>query len=638
MKKIRFLSAIVAVVICSFTLGKQTTAYHTHYLNALSSFEDADRELYSKIKNSDCVSPVDKSRIKEEISRVRLKLKGIDIWLRYLEPVAYNKINGPLAVEWENEVFEKFEKPYRREGAGLSLAELYLDNTIINKDTLLGLIDRSFIAIKTYEADSIIGQLDTFDHFFLANRLYLLNLAAVYTTGFECPNPKSVIPELRSMLANVKSIYTVFNQSFPGTPLTNDYLALYDRMISFVNAQPSDHTRFDHYTFIKDYVNPLFAINQKLINAYNVISKSYNDYTLNNDAPSIFDKTLYTPQNSKGIFSLVNDPVTLEEIKHIGKLLFYDPILSGNNQRSCISCHKSTQYFTDTTAPTSMQFNKQDRLPRNTPSLVNVIYNHLLMLDGKHISLQAQGKAVMTNPIEMGGNEQDIMTKVLSCKEYKTAFKKFAKLTPEAKNITFDHIVSAITYYYSEFSNYYAPFDEAMNNNKSISQESIKGFNLFMGKARCATCHFVPQFNGVKPPYISSEFEVLGVPADTSYQKLSADRGRYEVNPADETLNAFRTSSIRNSAYTKPYMHNGVFNTLEQVIEFYDAGGGVGKKLSVANQTLSADSLKLTPSEKKELISFMHSLNEKIIFQKPPETLPVSANKELNNRKVGGEY
>jgi cytochrome c peroxidase len=638
MKKIRFLSAIVAVVICSFTLGKQTTAYHTHYLNALSSFEDADRELYSKIKNSDCVSPVDKSRIKEEISRVRLKLKGIDIWLRYLEPVAYNKINGPLAVEWENEVFEKFEKPYHREGAGLSLAELYLDNTIINKDTLLGLIDRSFIAIKTYEADSIIGQLDTFDHFFLANRLYLLNLAAVYTTGFECPNPKSVIPELRSMLANVKSIYTVFNQSFPGTPLTNDYLALYDRMISFVNAQPSDHTRFDHYTFIKDYVNPLFAINQKLINAYNVISKSYNDYTLNNDAPSIFDKTLYTPQNSKGIFSLVNDPVTLEEIKHIGKLLFYDPILSGNNQRSCISCHKSTQYFTDTTAPTSMQFNKQDRLPRNTPSLVNVIYNHLLMLDGKHISLQAQGKAVMTNPIEMGGNEQDIMTKVLSCKEYKTAFKKFAKLTPEAKNITFDHIVSAITYYYSEFSNYYAPFDEAMNNNKSISQESIKGFNLFMGKARCATCHFVPQFNGVKPPYISSEFEVLGVPADTSYQKLSADRGRYEVNPADETLNAFRTSSIRNSAYTKPYMHNGVFNTLEQVIEFYDAGGGVGKKLSVANQTLSADSLKLTPSEKKELISFMHSLNEKIIFQKPPETLPVSANKELNNRKVGGEY
>ena len=285
-----------------------------------------------------------------------------------------------------------------------------------------------------------------------------------------------------------------------------------------------------------------------------------------------------------------------------------------------------------------MQFNKQCGLPRNTPSLVNVIYNHLLMLDGKHISLQAQGRAVMTNPIEMGGNEQEIVTKVMSCKEYKAAFKKFLKYTPEEKTITFDHIVSAITYYYAEFSNYYAPFDEAMNENKPLNTESIKGFNLFMGKARCATCHFVPQFNGVKPPYISTEFEVLGVPADTGYHKLSEDKGRYEVNPANETMNAFRTGSIRNAEYTKPYMHNGIFTTLEQVIDFYDVGGGAGKQLNVANQTLSRDSLKLTASEKKELISFIHSLNEKIIFQKPPEKLPVSSNSVLNGRKVGGEY
>ena len=513
-----------------------------------------------------------------------------------------------------------------------------MDNQTINKDTLLHLVQQSIDAVKTYQADSITGQLDTFDHFFLANRLYLLNLAAVYTTSFECPNTKNVIPELRSMLADVRNIYSDFNQAFPTTPFTKEYLALYDKTITFVNAQPADLASFDHYTFIKDYVNPLFAINQKLIRTYNVISKSYNDYTLNNDALSIFDKTLYTPQNSKGIFSLVKDPETLEEIKHIGKLLFYDPILSGNNQRSCISCHKSTQYFTDTMVKTSLQFNRQDRLSRNTPSLVNVVFNHLLMLDGKHISLQAQGRAVMTNPMEMGGNEQDIVTKLLSCKEYRIAFKKFARLTPEAKEVSFDHIVSAVTYYYSDFSNYYAPFDDAMNGNKPISAESVKGFNLFMGKARCATCHFVPQFNGVKPPYISSEFEVLGIPDDTTYHKLSDDRGRYEVNPANETLNAFRTGSIRNAAYTKPYMHNGVFTTLEEVVEFYDAGGGVGKKLPVANQTLSADSLKLTSSEKKELISFMHSLNEKIIFQKPPETLPESSNKELNSRKVGGEY
>jgi cytochrome c peroxidase len=159
-----------------------------------------------------------------------------------------------------------------------------------------------------------------------------------------------------------------------------------------------------------------------------------------------------------------------------------------------------------------------------------------------------------------------------------------------------------------------------------------------MGKGRCATCHFVPYFNGVKPPYIGSEFEVIGTPEDTAFTKLSVDRGRYMVNPAPETMNAFRTGSLRNNQYTKPYMHNGVFNTLEEVIAFYDAGGGTGKKLTVNNQTLSGDSLKLSPLEKKQLISFIHSLNENIIFESAPAALPPSSDKELNKRKVGGQY
>jgi cytochrome c peroxidase len=244
----------------------------------------------------------------------------------------------------------------------------------------------------------------------------------------------------------------------------------------------------------------------------------------------------------------------------------------------------------------------------------------------------------MTNPREMGGEKNDIVRKVMSCKEYRTALNKFLKLTPEEHEVTIDHIVSAITYYYSDYSNYYSPFDDAMNKQAPLDHASINGFNLFMGKAQCGTCHYVPQFNDVKPPFISSEFEVIGVPEDTTYKALSADKGRYGVNPAPEMMNAFRTGSIRNSEYTKPYMHNGVFHTLDEVLDFYDAGGGVGKKLEVKNQTLSTDSLKLTPIEKKELISFIHSLNEHIIFQSTPEQLPHSSIKELNARKVGGEY
>jgi len=137
---------------------------------------------------------------------------------------------------------------------------------------------------------------------------------------------------------------------------------------------------------------------------------------------------------------------------------------------------------------------------------------------------------------------------------------------------------------------------------------------------------------------VSSEFEVLGVPADKEFKELSVDKGRYGMNPATETDHAFRTGSLRNIAHTKPYMHNGVFTTLDEVIDFYDAGGGVGRGLKVANQTLSSDSLRLSKPEKQDLIAFIQSLDEQILFEAPPSKLPLSKYALLNKRKVGGEY
>ena len=177
-----------------------------------------------------------------------------------------------------------------------------------------------------------------------------------------------------------------------------------------------------------------------------------------------------------------------------------------------------------------------------------------------------------------------------------------------------------------------------MNLQKDLSRNEEQGFNLFMSKAQCGTCHFVPQFNGVKPPYVGSEFEVLGVPKDTLYKESSEDVGRYDVNPANETHRAFRTGTIRNSSKTKPYMHNGVFKDLNQVIEFYNGGGGSGRGLNVSNQTLSGDSLHLTNTEKSNLIAFIQSLDEDIPLENPPLVLPKSSVKSLNKRKVSGEY
>ncbi len=633
-----FFTLLIAIVTLSFRQNENQTRYELYYQQQLQRFELAEENLLTIIHKSDLNVNGEIQKIRSEIAHTRNKLKGVDFWFRYLDPLSHKKLNGPLPVEWETEVFEKFEKPYRREGAGLTLAYQYLEEQNPIKDTLAHLIRQSIAALQSYKHDSITNELTSHHHFYLCNRLYLLNLATIYTTGFECPNTNEIIPELRLLLTETNTIYSLFNESYSTTALTQQYLTLYRNCKLFVNEQPDHYENFDHYTFIRDYVNPLYALNQQMIIDYKVHSKSLVDYALNKQASSIFSKSLYFAQNPKGIFHRVQEESALAEMDKLGKLLFFDPLLSGNNQRSCASCHNPSQFFTDTLTTTSFAFNHQGFLSRNTPTLLNAQYNHLLMADGKHYTLQSQTKGVISNSEEMGCEEKEMLQKILSCKEYKKGFEKLLKYTPQEPTLTADHIASVITFYYSKFSKYSAPFDEAMNKKTTAPIDVQKGFNVFMGKAQCGTCHFAPQFNGVKPPYIGSEFEVLGVPSNINYTALSNDKGRYVLNPATETLNAFRTGTVRNATYTKPYMHNGVFNTLEEVIDFYDAGGGAGRGLAVPNQTLSSDSLHLSPDEKKNLLAFIQSLTEQIPIEQSPKSLPVSQNKEWNNRTIGGTY
>jgi cytochrome c peroxidase len=609
-----------------------------HFTDSLAAFDTEQQNLLAAIKSADITDTVSQKNIIAKIAHCRRKLKAIDLWLRYIDPNAYRLINGPLPVEWETEVFEKFEKPYRRIGAGLSIAETYLGTEGVKKDSLISLIGASIKATATYSSDVNINNLKTPDVFLLGNRLFLLNLASIYTTGFECPNKDRIIPELENMLIDTNKSYQSYNASFSDKPITAEYERLYQSAIIFVKSQPKDYTLFDHFTFIRDYVNPLFTLNQQMIINYRIVSRSNLDFTINNEAKSIFDKTLYSAQDTKGVFKNVDDELSLKEIDSIGRLLFFDPILSGNNLRSCASCHKPDEFFTSTTIQSPLQFNRSESLSRNAPSLINSPFNHLVMLDGKSLSLQEQGRAVLGAASEMGSSDEQIIDKVLSCKTYQKAFKKFLKLTPMESEVNINHILSAITFYYGKFSDYYSSFDYAIVGKKTMGPEEKSGFNLFMGKAQCATCHFVPTFSGIKPPFIGNEFEVIGVPADTMFKELSSDKGRHLVNPANETLNAFRTTTLRNAANTKPYMHNGVFKTLEQVINFYDGGGGKGHKLQVDNQTLSADSLKLKAIEKKQLIAFIKSLSEDVKFDKPPAALPASKNKAFNSRRVGGDY
>ncbi len=632
------LVATIALACFSFKENSNPALYVSGYKKRLSAFSAKQDSLLQLISNSNLSDSNDLTKIRAGIHAARLEMKGADFWLRYLSPNEYRRINGPLPIEWETEVFEKFEKPYKREGAGLTLAELYLDEPAPQKDSLRHLIESSLAATANFAADTVTKELATYHHFFLCNRLHLLNLAATYTTGFECPAQERIIPELRNMMADTRGIYALYNESFPDKAISGTYLKLYDSAIAYASAQPDAFIAFDHFIFLRDYVNPLFSMNAAMMREYGVVSHSLVDYSLNKAATSIFSKALYRGQNAKGIFTRVRDSASLALIDRMGKLLFYDPILSGNNMRSCASCHKPAQAFTDTAGTAALAYNHSDFLPRNTPSLLNADYNHLIMLDGAHISLQAQTRGVVMNATEMGGTEAEIVKKVMSCDEYRKAFTKLLEHTPQEPQVSFEHIASALTIYYAKFSQEAAPFDEAMNRTATLTPQAREGFNVFMSKAQCGTCHFAPQFNGVKPPYVGSEFEVLGVPADTAFRKLSGDGGRYGINPAAQTVHAFRTGTIRNVARTPPYMHNGVFRTLREVIDFYDRGGGAGRGLDVPNQTLSAAPLHLTEHDKDVLIAFMESLSERPHAEHAPVRLPRSHMAVLNRRNVGGVY
>ncbi|GAA6769901.1 cytochrome-c peroxidase [Flavobacterium sp. CGRL2] len=149
-------------------------------------------------------------------------------------------------------------------------------------------------------------------------------------------------------------------------------------------------------------------------------------------------------------------------------------------------------------------------------------------------------------------------------------------------------------------------------NKNSLNNQEIEGMNLFMGKAKCATCHFTPLFNGTVPPsYSKTEHEVIGTPNEASGRTLSPDKGRYLYNKMPQLVGAFKTPTVRNAAVTAPYMHNGVFKTLEEVVSFYNKGGGQGLGYEVANQTLPFDKLNLTVKEEHALVAFMKTLTDK---------------------------
>ena len=156
--------------------------------------------------------------------------------------------------------------------------------------------------------------------------------------------------------------------------------------------------------------------------------------------------------------------------------------------------------------------------------------------------------------------------------------------------------------------------------------------NLFAGKARCSRCHFLPLTTSVIPgSFTRQEFTVIGVPSDSSGSRLDPDLGRFLVTRRDEDRHAFKAPSLRGIARSAPYMHNGAFATLEQVVRFYNRGGGRGLGLDVPNQAPEVRPLHLTVAEEQALVRFLEALSDDSALVTAPAHVP-------SGLKVGGAY
>ena len=335
-----------------------------------------------------------------------------------------------------------------------------------------------------------------------------------------------------------------------------------------------------------------------------------------------------------------------EERVELGRLLFFDPVLSANNQRACASCHQPERAFTDG-LPKSIGFDFEPGPLRNAPTVINAGLQGSSAYDQTTETVEQRIRTVVGNVHEMNTSLEEAAGELRLSPAYVERFTAaFGELPEDEAAVEREmarHIEVALADYVRSLSSLDSPFDRYARGEADTLPEDVKrGFNLFMGKALCGTCHFMPLFNGTVPPdFKEHEAEIIGVPErpDTANAVASTDLGKHALFGYELHKHAFKTPTVRNVALTAPYMHNGVYATLAEVVDFYNRGGGAGIGIDLEHQTLPPEPLNLTQGEMDDLVAFMEALTDTTGMGGRPSELPAFPGRlELNERRVGGEY
>jgi cytochrome c peroxidase len=282
----------------------------------------------------------------------------------------------------------------------------------------------------------------------------------------------------------------------------------------------------------------------------------------------------------------------------LGKKLFSEKILSKDSSISCANCHKPQFAFADTAAFSVGIYGTLTK--RNTPSVLNMKNRPYFYWDGRAASLEAQALMPIQNEGEMGLPITEAVSRLNASPLYRKLFMQAFKQKPNVKNLG-----AAFAAYEKTLETVDSKFDDWSNHLKKLTVQEERGRKIFTSdKAKCFDCHSMEDFT-------TDEFKNIGL---YDGDKLN-DVGLYNISKQENDKGKFKTPGLRNVGVTAPYMHNGMFTTLKEVVEYYNNPAKYVKASINIDATLLKP-LGLTKNEQSDLVAFLKTLTDKKYLHK----------------------
>ncbi|WNH10126.1 cytochrome-c peroxidase [Thalassobellus suaedae] len=522
--------------------------------------------------------------------KAREHFKTIEPILAFTDQNNYKSLNAPnfLQIQEEDPTDIKIRTPF-----GFQVIEELLFTPKTDPLKIHEIVSITNSRLKLIRKNTRINFKN--HHIIWLIRNQIVRIATTGITGFDSPVLGQSLLECQYTYKTLINLLDIFQDQFKSKRVYTNLKKAFQTSINHLNH---DFDSFDRYAFIKTNTDAQLKLLVEVQKDWNVNFPF--EMALSNTMTSLFSPDAL---NLNYFTDFKSDTINLKQKEFLGNKLFNDKMLSKNNDLACVSCHIKDKAFTDGKALFD------NRQTRNSPTLPYSAYQQLYFMDARSGSLEGQIVGVANNHNEFNLPMDSIANRIKNNPEYNKL------LDSLYNNARFEfNIRHAIASYVRSLNPFNSKFDNNINDKKSsLSVKEKTGFNLFMGKAACATCHFPPLFNGTVPPnFNTTELEIIGVPETKENKMLDDDLGRYYLFNTKARKGAFKTPTIRNIEKTAPYMHNGTYTTLEEVIDFYNDGGGVGLGFDLPHQTLPFDNLDLSEEEQTSIIAFMKTLTDEV--------------------------